>query len=281
MKLIRDFPLTYWPRPPRLPRARPLQLGAQPLLSAPDSLGGRGRSRPGPREPRVRGKREHRDKEKVEFPPKDRGGLCPALHPGAPAPPPAVWSAPRGAAGSRAEPAAVRAGGGRRGSREPSPGPGCGRGADSRSRYVSPRARPGRGPSRAPPAAGIYLFRDSCARRRRGPASARPRAWVRGLHPPASSVAWLPAREFDHLCGCSGRDLGSAAGMCARPGRQSRAGALGNPQLRFSRSLAPGDPWRPEAQPLGFHFMASNQRKEPPVPVLSCMSSPAPHPVDP
>lgn len=127
------------------------------------------------------------------------------------------------------------------------PRPGCGRGADSRSRYVSPRARPGRGPSRAPPAAGIYLFRDSCARRRRGPASTRPRAWVRGLHPPA----WLPAHAFHPSpLWLQRRDLASAAGMCARPGRQSRAGALGNPQLRCSRSLAPGDPWRPEAQPV-------------------------------
>lgn len=101
----------------------------------------------------------------------------------------AVWSAP---AESRTGRRYVLAPGASRGN--PPPALGCGRSADSRSRYVSCEpgqawrgAKPGAPPARVL----IYLFGDSCVRRRRGPgfgpASAR---WLWEASPFRLAARW-------------------------------------------------------------------------------------------
>ncbi|KAM7155310.1 uncharacterized protein WM277_015263 isoform 2-T2 [Molossus nigricans] len=79
-------PVTYWPQPPRLPWARPLQLGGSPLSVPADSLGGRGRHCAGPGgNPRERGELTGTPRRST-FRESTMGGLCPALHPGTQAP---------------------------------------------------------------------------------------------------------------------------------------------------------------------------------------------------
>lgn len=221
-------PLTYWPQPPHLPWARPLQLGATPAagraapsLSAPDSLGG-GTSalgRTGTREcvESVRTGTRRRSSSRG----RTTGSALPfTLEPRRPVPrsgppqgePAGSWAA--GRAGRRYVPAVGLARG------NPPPVQGCGPSADSRSRYVSAESQAGQGAKPGPPpAARVFIYPETAARAgavglASGPALAcgcgdftlPPGCWPRSLI------------TFMALSLQQGCDLGSAAGMCARQG---------------------------------------------------------------